>query len=100
MPTNPFIELAQNPVGALAWLGYALIMAAIAFGAVRTVLRGIPTLWVQYKNNRHTNDWWAFGDRRNGYIPPLGWSIQFAAYLVVLAIAAWALGALVWLVSG
>lgn len=98
MVPNPFIAFAQDPVGILAWVGYALLLVTIGFGAVRTVLRGIPTLYIQYKNNRHTDAWWAFGDRRNGYIPPLGWSIRLMAYGVVLAIAAWAAGALIWLV--
>jgi len=100
---NPFIELAQNPVGTLSWLGYGLAMLAITFGALRTVARGLPTLYLQYQNNRHKsgqNGWWAFGDRKAGYIPPLGWSIQLFGYLLVLAVAAWSLGAVVWLVGG
>jgi hypothetical protein len=97
---NPFIEFAQNPVQLLSWLGYALVLLAIGVGAVRTVLRGIPTLWIQYQSNKHTNDWWAFGERKNGYIPPLGWTVKLCAYLIVLAIAAWAASALIWFVGG
>ena len=99
MTPNPFIELARDPVGTLAALGYALILAAIAFGAVRTVLRELPRLYVQYDRNKHTNDWWAFGERRDGYIPPLGWSMRFAASLVILAVAAFAASALVWFIG-
>lgn len=99
MTLNPFVQFAQDPVGILAWTGYALLLVTIAFGAVRTVLRGLPTLYIQYQRNRHTDDWWAFGDRRNGYIPPLGWSLRLMLYGVVLAVAAWAGGALIWLVS-
>lgn len=100
MTYNPFIELARDPVGTLAAGGYALVLLTIAFGAVRTVLREWPTLWVKYTRNRHTDDWWAFGDRREGYIPPLGWSIRFAASLLVLAVAAFAASALMWFVGG
>ena len=99
MTTNPFIAFGQDPVGVLAWLGYALVLVAIGLAALRTVLRGIPTLYVQWDRNKHTNDWWAFGSRTNGYIPPLGWTIRALAYLLVLAIAAWAAGALLWLVG-
>jgi type IV secretory pathway TrbD component len=101
MILNPFIELARDPVSTLSWLAYGLAMIAVGFGALRTVARGIPTLWLQYQNNKHTsgpNGWWAFGDRSAGYIPPLGWSIRLFAYLLVLAVAAWAAGALIWLV--
>jgi len=99
MSLNPFIEFARDPIGILAWGGYALIMLAIAFGTVRTVLRELPTLWVQYQKGKHTDQWWAFGSRRNGYIPPLGWSIRLSASILLLAIASWSLGALLWLVG-
>lgn len=96
MPINPFIALGQDPVGALTWAGFAIVFFAIGFAAIRTVLRGIPTLYVRWEKNRHGDDWWAFGERRAGYIPPLGWTIQAIAYLLVLAIALWAGAALLW----
>lgn len=99
MVPNPFIEFAQDPVGVLAWAGYALILFTLSVAALRTVLRGIPTLWVQYRNNRHTDKWWAFGDRRNGYIPPARWTALFCWYLLILAGFVWTAGALLWLLG-
>lgn len=39
------------------------------------------------------------GDSTAGYIPPAGWLAWAFGVCVVLAIAAWALGTLVWLVG-
>ncbi len=97
---NPFIEFARDPVATLSWVGYLFVLLAIGFAALRTVLRGIPTLWIQYDKNKHTNDWWAFGERKAGYIPPLGWTVRLCGYLLVLAIAAWAGSAVIWFVGG
>jgi len=96
---NPFIEFVKDPVAVLDWVAYALLLAAIFFGALRTVLREFPRLYVQYRNNRHTDAWWSFGERKMGYIPPLGWSVRFAGSLLVLATAAWAASALLWYVG-
>lgn len=97
---NPFIELAQDPVSALAWTGYAMLMLAILVGAIPWAVRQTATLAVRYRKNRASADWWAFGERRNGYIPPLSWLSRLFAVLLVLMATAWALGALVWVLSG
>lgn len=99
MAINPFVELARDPIGALAWLGYVLLMLAVAIAAIPWALRQATTLYVRYRKNRTSDRWWSFGDSRLGYIPPLGWLSRAFGVLFVLAIAAWALGALIWAVG-
>lgn len=99
---NPFIELAKDPIATLGWLAYALILLAITLATLRNTTRGFVTLYVQYINNRHQDGpdgWWSFGDRRNGYIPPLGWTVRACAYLVNLAVALLAVATLYWILT-
>lgn len=100
MALNPFIAFGQDPVAALAWLGYALLLAGIVLAAVPWAIRQGVTLVVRYKANRHSDAWWSFGDSRHGYIPPLSWLSRAFGVLFVLAIASWATSALFWLVGG
>jgi len=100
MTLNPIIEFVYNTVEVLTVAGWGFILLAIAFMAVRTVLREWPTLYVMWKDERLSNKWWAFGDRRAGYIPPLMWSVRLALSFVVLAVAAFAMAALVQYVGG
>ncbi|AFH22483.1 hypothetical protein OSG_eHP27_00155 [environmental Halophage eHP-27] len=99
MVTNPFIKFATDPVGVLAWLGYAFLLVGIVFTAVPWAFRQGATLVVQYRKNRHTDAWWSFGARRNGYLPPLGWLSRAFGVCIVLAVTAWAVSALFWLVG-
>lgn len=99
MSVNPFIRLAQDPVGTLAVFGYALLLVAIFVAAVPWAVRQYATLITRYKKNRHGAEWWAFGDRSAGYIPPAGWLAWAFLSTFVLAIAAWAAGTLIWIVS-
>lgn len=100
MAFNPFIELARDPVATLAWLGYLLLMLGIVVLALPWALRKSVWLLARYRKNRASDSWWAFGDRRDGYIPPAGWLAQAFTVCLVLAVAAWALGSVVWLVGG
>jgi hypothetical protein len=96
---NPFIELYQHPIESLGWLGYLLAMAAVIMAALPWSIRQVAKLIVQYKKNAHGSEWWAFGDRSRGYIPPAGWLARLCGVLVVLAVVAWALGTVVFLLS-
>jgi len=98
-PPNPFVELAQDPVGVLAWLGYLLFMLAVVAAAVPWAVRKSAWLLHRYQQDRHKRDWWSFGDRTDGYIPPTWWLGWAFMVIFVLAIAVWALSALVWLVG-
>lgn len=99
MALNPFIAFGQDPVAALAWLGYALLLVGIVAAAVPWAIRQGVTLVVRYKANRHSDAWWSFGEARNGYIPPLSWLSRAFGVLLVLAVASWATSALFWLVQ-
>ena len=96
---NPFIELATDPVGTLAWIGYALLLAGLVLAAVPWAIRQAGVLTVRYQKNRTRDSWWSFGDRRAGYIPPLSWLARAFGVVFVLAVTAWAAGALLWLVG-
>ena len=77
MPPNPFIEFAKDPVGVLAWTGYALLLATFALMAARSVLRGLPTQWTRWKKNRSdTAKWWRIGNMNYGVVPPLDWTLK------------------------
>lgn len=99
MPVNPFVELARDPVGALAWLGYLLFMCGILVLAIPWAVRKTAWLYARYLQNRASSDWWAFGETRTGYIPPAGWLAWAFGVCLVLAVSAWALGSVVWLVG-
>jgi len=99
MTVNPFIRLAQDPVGFFTGLAFGLAMLGILAVALPWSVRQSATLWVDYLQNRHTNAWWAFGDRTNGYFPPLPWLVKAFVVIMVLATAAFAVGALAWLVG-
>lgn len=99
MAINPFVELAKDPVGALAWLGYALLMLGIVLAAVPWAIRKAVWLIARWETNRASDTWWAFGSTRRGYIPPSGWLAWAFGVVFVLAIASWALGTIVYLVG-
>jgi hypothetical protein len=99
MTLNPFIELARNPVTALAWLGYALFMCGIVILAVPWSIRKTAWLIARYQQNRAGDRWWSFGTGNAGYIPPAGWLAWAFAVCGVLAVSAWAVGTLIWLVG-
>lgn len=100
MPPNPFIELARSPVATLAWLGYLLAMTGVVILAVPWAVRKTAWLVARYRIDRTSDTWWSFGEGNRGYIPPAGWLLNAAAVVFVLAVAAWAMGSLVWLVGG
>jgi hypothetical protein len=99
MTLNPFIEFARDPVGVLAWLGYALFLVTVVVIALPWSVRKSAWLIARYQQNRASDSWWSFGDRNAGYIPPQGWLLHAASVCLVLAVSAWAVGALIWLVG-
>jgi hypothetical protein len=113
MTLNPFIELARDPVGVLAWLGYvALLMslllsvAVVAFMAVPWSLRKGARLVHAYYRDRRSDDWWSLGESPVGYIPPGSWLIGlfkigmvYVGLTALIGVSAMALSALFWLVG-
>ena len=96
---NPFIEFASDPVGTLAWLGYALFLVGVVGAAIPWAVRQAAMLVVRYRKNRHDKEWFSFGNRRAGYVPPLSWLVRAFGVCLVLATTAWAVGALFWLIG-
>ena len=99
MSINPFVELARDPVASLAWLGYLLLMIGVVVLAVPWSVRKVAWLVARYYQNRASDSWWSFGDRRHGYIPPAGWLAHAFSVCLVVALSAWALGTVVWRLS-
>lgn len=98
-PPNPFIEFAQDPVGVLAWVGYVLVLVGLGVAGLRTILRGFPTLYIQWRKNRHTDAWWSVGDLPYGVIPPARWTAMLLLYIGVLVALVWVAGALLWVLG-
>lgn len=99
MTLNPFIEMARHPVATTAWLGYLGLMGTVLLAAVPWSVRTLVNLRVRYVKNRHSDRWYALDDANRYVIPPPEWWLRLVAVGVVLSIAWWALGSIVWLLG-
>lgn len=110
MAVNPFIELFRDPIAVLTTLGYALFLIALTiwtFGAVANLAdRGWKHLvWLGNAWEwKHTDQ--RFGPEWDWYLPPkevanrvtiLGLHTGLLVFL--LAIDAWAIGAVVYVLT-
>lgn len=86
---NPFIEFYTDPVGFLAALGYALLLATLLVWTAGICWTNAATVKIQFENNWHS---W-------NYLPPLSWLARLGSIPFILAIDAWAIGALLWLLG-
>ena len=84
---NPFIEFYQDPVGVLAALGYVLLLLCLLAVTIAACWRNALTIHIQWRRGT-----WK-------YDPPTSWLLRVAAIPLVLAIDAWAVAALVWLLT-
>ena len=89
MIPNPFIELFRAPVATLVALGYALGLGALLVITLGACWSNFHTARGQYRQYGHQWD----------YLPPATWVLRVAAIPGILAIDAWALAALVWLLT-
>jgi len=95
---NPFIEIARDPVGAFAMLGYvAFLGGATVLGLVYPV-RVVPDLWGQWQNRARDQKWHS-GPSGIGYVPPVGWILMAASVPGAIALLGFALSALAWVVA-
>ncbi|WP_435065876.1 hypothetical protein [Halobaculum sp. EA56] len=90
MIANPFVRLFEAPVETLAVLGYALLLATLLVLTLAACWRNGITLYVRWERQRPTQ--WQ-------YVPPIDFILRAAAIPFVLAVDAWALAALVWLLA-
>lgn len=86
---NPFIELYRDPVTFLTAVAYLLGLLTLVFLTLAACWRNAATLKAQF-DHQYPNQW--------QYFPPASWLLRVAAIPAVLAIDAWALSALIWLV--
>jgi len=86
---NPFIELYQDPVGILSAVGYTLGLVTLLVLTLGVCWSNAATVRAQYRAN------WT----RWSYNPPAKWLVRVAAIPAILAVDAWALAALVWLLT-
>lgn len=97
---NPFIELARDPVGTLALVGYGLLMVAILIVGIPHALRTLISVYRDWEQNKGRDKWARLYGQGDGWIPPFTVALQAMWGLFVLAISVWSIGALVWLVGG
>lgn len=96
---NPFIEIAKDPVGVFAVVGFVTFLLAAAIASLVYPLRVVPDLWAQYQL-RHRHENWHDGPSGIGYVPPVGWILMAASVPLVLAAFWWSLSALAWIAQG
>jgi hypothetical protein len=88
---NPFIAILRDAVGALAWLGYAFLLAGVVVYGGIWVFRKWTTVYIRWQKNHHSDEWWG------GWIPPATEAKWIAAGFIVLAFMSWAVSALIWM---
>lgn len=86
---NPFIELAQDPVATLSALAYGLALITLLILTLGATWSN--AIWVKTRWDRQRPHQWE-------YIPPTWWLIRLSAVPAILAVDAWVLAALIWLV--
>ena len=86
---NPFIELFRAPVATLTALAYALGLLTLLALTLAFCWTNAVTAYTQFDRNWHS---W-------NYLPPTTWVLRVAAIPAILAVDAWALGALIWLLT-
>jgi len=86
---NPFIEFARDPVGVLSAIAYALALVTLIIVTAGVCWSNAATVRAQYRAN------WT----RWSYNPPLTWIGRVALIPAILAVDAWALAALIWLLT-
>lgn len=89
MSLNPFIEVVKDPIGTFAMLGYALFLLGLLVITLGTVWDNALTAYIEARKN--WNRW--------NYVFPLRWTARVAAICLVLAIDAWAVSALIWMLA-
>lgn len=87
---NPFVRLYEAPVETLAALGYVLLLVTLLVLTLAACWRNTITLYVRWDRQR-PGQW--------EYVPPLDWLVRLAAIPFILAIDAWAVAALVWILG-
>lgn len=99
VPLNPFVELARDPVAALAGAGWVVIYAGIVLLVAPYCVRKISllTLIASERGRRQQRDWW--GERWGGWLPDEKWIASALLVGAGLVVILWALGALVWVLK-
>lgn len=87
---NPLIELYRDPVGTLAALGYVLLLVTLLVVTFAACWRNAITIRLHWERQRPAQ--WE-------YRPPITWLLRVAAVPFILAVDAWAVAALVWMLS-
>lgn len=86
---NPFIDLFRDPVATLSAVAYGLGLLTLLILTVGACWSNAATVRAQFRAN------WS----RWQYNPPATWLLRVAAIPAILAVDAWVLGALLWLIA-
>lgn len=87
---NPFIAFYQDPLSVLAALGYSLLLLTLLIWTIGLTYRNTITLHVRWTKQR-PQQW--------QYVPPLNFILRLSAIPAVLAIDAWAVAALIYILA-
>lgn len=99
MVTNPFIELARDPVSALTAFGYLLFLVAVLVVGIPHALRTLIAVYRDWQMNKGKDKWARLYGTGDGWIPPFSVALQAMWALFVLAVSMWAVGAAVWMLT-
>ncbi len=97
MGINPFIHLAQDPVGVLSALGYVLLLAGVLlFGVPHAVRVLVEDVYLDWKQNKDRQKWARLWGTGPGYIPPFSVGLRAMWAFTVLFVGFEATAALLW----
>lgn len=95
-PPNPFIDLAQDPIGAIAAAGYLVLVFGILFFGTPHALRTFIEVYVDWTQNKERKKWARLWGDGVGYIPPFVESLKVLWACIVLYACFQAAAALLW----
>jgi len=97
MALNPFVHLAQDPVGVLSAVGYLVLLVGILlFGVPHAVRILIEDVWLDWQQNKNRKKWARLWGDGPGYIPPFGVGLRAMWAFTVLFVSLEAVAALLW----
>lgn len=96
MVPNPFIQLAQDPVGVLSAVGYLLLLVAILIVGVPHAVRTLADVYADWRENNHRKKWARLWGEGPGYLPPFTVAIKAMWGLFVLFAAFESVAAVLW----
>lgn len=98
MAPNPFIALAQDPVGTISAVGYLLLLVAILVVGIPHSVRTLGEVYQDWEQNagRSPSKWKRVWGEGVGYLPPFQQALKTMWALFILFVAFESVAALLW----